>query len=77
MSFSHFLRAVRAIAQAPQAECLPLPSEPDAVENDYFRLARLPRTRAGRSRRAVASADQAPARCLSMGMMTVRNESVV
>jgi hypothetical protein len=43
MSFSHFLRAVRAIAQAPQAECRPLPGEPEAVENDYFRLAHQPR----------------------------------
>ncbi len=43
MSFSHFLRAVRAIAQTPQADRRPLPSEPEAVENDYFRLARQPR----------------------------------
>ena len=43
MSFSHFLRAVRAIAQAPRAQCKPLSSEPEAVENDYFRLAHQPR----------------------------------
>ena len=43
MSFSHFLRALRAVAQAPHAQCRPLPSEPEAVENDYFRFAHQPR----------------------------------
>ena len=43
MSFVHLLRAMRAIAQAQQAECRPLPGQPEAVENDYFRLARQPR----------------------------------
>ena len=43
MSFVHFLRALRAITQAQQAERRPLPGEPEAVENDYFRFARQPR----------------------------------
>ena len=43
MSFAHFVRAVLLITQAPQTDCRPLPSEPEAVENDYFRLARQPR----------------------------------
>ncbi len=43
MSFSHFLRALRAVAQAPRTQCGPLPGEPEAVENDYFRFAHQPR----------------------------------
>ncbi len=43
MSFVHFLRAVRVIAQVRQAECRPLPDEPEAVESDYFRFAHQPR----------------------------------